>query len=68
MHRNAYKFLDARNSATFVEAISAHDYVRPSLLRLGEGDAGIGDASLPEGALGGITDDYMRFRPLGIEN
>jgi hypothetical protein len=67
MLRFAHAFLNQYRSGTFLEALCAHDYVRPSILNLGEGSLGIGVASTPEGVIGGIATDFMHLSSLGIE-
>jgi hypothetical protein len=67
--RVAYDFQREHGSAAaapFLEAIGALPYVEPALLRLGDGDSGVGVAGTSRGFLDGMHDDYMHFGPLGI--
>jgi hypothetical protein len=66
-HRLAYAYAVAHDDNTFVNALSAHTYVRPVLLDLGAGRAGVGVAALDGGVFEGLPDDYIHFSELGIQ-
>ncbi len=67
MHRLAYEYQSQYGDSSYVNAIGAHSYVRPSLLDLGSGSSGVGVASSPEeGFMDGVVLDSMHVGPLGI--
>ena len=67
MHLIAYEHQAQHGSPAFVDAIGAHAYVRPALLKLGSGSAGVGAASGPEGFMSAIVLDSLHQGPLGIQ-
>lgn len=64
-HRLAYAVGDA-GSNDFIEVLDATPNVRPALLNLGEGAAGIGAAGLPRGVFTAVADDFTHVASLGI--